>query len=1097
MMRNGIILVTLAAILGLTVSPSQAEMLSSRFSTGNNVGFQIQSSGWGGAFHSTSVQFPRGSGNYMGNDNWNFVICTTRDFNGDGLAEDTCLQQDGRNDVSGWCSPLLECEQFLAETFAAGDDNLEGPTMTKYRQVWSTKDADNLLDWPIEAREGFSSSGAPIVHGAETMFVHTGDALLTWLNNISTCSYIGISAYFLDFAEGNNIVFLHYLVGNSSMYAKYHSNRGIKASNPDPRIMNNQDGWTWKGVMVWESRQMNFGGDGDIAWGYHPEKEIWMTYSEKPTLSTYTPQYPFLVGGKMLKPPMYNGESARMTNLIHSGSDFGFKAGPDMYYSAVSPEGKKYRMGRGLVDECAPYFLGTVSPWTGREGTGTPGVLQPSDANYSKWLWGASNWRDVAFYSELHDVAARDTFSFDYAYMFCYPATLPLQLPTKTVDNVVSGYIQEAFKPMEHYAEVAQSVHDGGYILPTAPLVPEMTIIPGDRQVTLTWSDIDVQSPDPYYAFLQANNLDPDNHYVEYDFEGFRLYRSYVGPNDTHSELLMDCNRSSNNLKFFYVDKLADDRLYGRMKNGMKVWYALVPYDRNFDPATGALFSLPDAASGKVWNRTGVPGLYNVIPRSDASNFKAASIASVTYIPVDGLERQDAFIYTLAGDGTGRIVEDPLLLAPAISAMSFIPVNNERITQDKTLYIKCVSYDKYWNCSGRNTTGGIRGLVLADGSYETPEYDLYGGKTSDQTITFQGPVDAAGLNYAIDVTFTSLFTQVSNKTTSYMEAGADTARFKITIPNTADCAGVTSRPNQPPSMVSLTRNGRFSVTWKDAGGGNLTLEVKDLTRNRVVPHVDYPDQDGWGFQTKEGFGSNIGANNRRGKYFDEAFVSLLPFSERTVKMPETLPADNTEHFGLYLNGILWRFDREGTKSDGVDGITMPQPGSVWIATNVFGSWNSDKTVFTQVPELPAVGDKWEIKIDRSTLNPEDADLSKIKVVPNPYIASSLLDLSATQRRIDFVNLPDRCTIRIFSMGGNLVNVLNHIGANRSGWGNYTDWDHLTVNEPKVMTGYDNHSGNEAWDLRNRFGQTVASGLYFFHVTDSRGKTFTGKFYIVL
>jgi hypothetical protein len=83
------------------------------------------------------------------------------------------------------------------------------------------------------------------------------------------------------------------------------------------------------------------------------------------------------------------------------------------------------------------------------------------------------------------------------------------------------------------------------------------------------------------------------------------------------------------------------------------------------------------------------------------------------------------------------------------------------------------------------------------------------------------------------------------------------------------------------------------------------------------------------------------------------------------------------------------------------------------------------------------------------------------------------------------------------LAGHLVNVLNHIGANRFGWGNYSDWDRLdTNNNPRVMTGYDNHSGTEPWNLRNRFGQTVASGLYFFHVTDSRGETFTGRFYII-
>ena len=118
-------------------------------------------------------------------------------------------------------------------------------------------------------------------------------------------------------------------------------------------------------------------------------------------------------------------------------------------------------------------------------------------------------------------------------------------------------------------------------------------------------------------------------------------------------------------------------------------------------------------------------------------------------------------------------------------------------------------------------------------------------------------------------------------------------------------------------------------------------------------------------------------------------------------------------------------------------------------------------------------------------------------MPNPYIASSILDQSGGGRRIDFVNLPDKCTIRIYSLGGNLVNVLNHIGASRTGWGNFVDVDAIQPdNSPFTFTGYDNHGGTEPWNMQNRFGQTVASGLYFFHVTDARGETHTGKFYIV-
>jgi hypothetical protein len=208
---------------------------------------------------------------------------------------------------------------------------------------------------------------------------------------------------------------------------------------------------------------------------------------------------------------------------------------------------------------------------------------------------------------------------------------------------------------------------------------------------------------------------------------------------------------------------------------------------------------------------------------------------------------------------------------------------------------------------------------------------------------------------------------------------------------------------------------------------------------------------------------------------------------------QTLPADNTEPYAIWFNGFLWVIRGDALDKQ-VSG--MPSPGTVFTADVAYGAWNGPMTEFTQWPDPPFPGDTWSLKVNPSTMDPDEADLSKIKVVPNPYMASSFLDFSPNERRIEFINLPAHCTIRIYSLGGNLVNVLNHIGINRQGWGDYTDWDRLNQGVPQEYTGFDNHGGTEPWNLRNRYGQTVASGLYFYHVTDERGETFTGKFYVV-
>jgi len=86
-----------------------------------------------------------------------------------------------------------------------------------------------------------------------------------------------------------------------------------------------------------------------------------------------------------------------------------------------------------------------------------------------------------------------------------------------------------------------------------------------------------------------------------------------------------------------------------------------------------------------------------------------------------------------------------------------------------------------------------------------------------------------------------------------------------------------------------------------------------------------------------------------------------------------------------------------------------------------------------------------------------SNLENIYVVPNPYIASSIFDQSASGvlggRKVVFRNLPSNSTIRIFTITGELVRLLEH----------------------------QNSGGDESWDLLNEDGLEVASGTYIFHV----------------
>ncbi len=85
----------------------------------------------------------------------------------------------------------------------------------------------------------------------------------------------------------------------------------------------------------------------------------------------------------------------------------------------------------------------------------------------------------------------------------------------------------------------------------------------------------------------------------------------------------------------------------------------------------------------------------------------------------------------------------------------------------------------------------------------------------------------------------------------------------------------------------------------------------------------------------------------------------------------------------------------------------------------------------------------------------DSDLRRVHTVPDPYYVTNAFEQSSAFKVIKFVNLPEQAIIRIYSVSGVLVTVLEH---NSTTYG-----------------------GEQSWDVRNRNNQVVASGVYFYHI----------------
>lgn len=97
-------------------------------------------------------------------------------------------------------------------------------------------------------------------------------------------------------------------------------------------------------------------------------------------------------------------------------------------------------------------------------------------------------------------------------------------------------------------------------------------------------------------------------------------------------------------------------------------------------------------------------------------------------------------------------------------------------------------------------------------------------------------------------------------------------------------------------------------------------------------------------------------------------------------------------------------------------------------------------------------------------------LDMIKVVPNPYYGSSTYENNRTDNRVRITNLPNKCTVRIYSMNGTLIRTIKRDVSGQEDL--YTTTSDNT--KPKRIP-------YEEWDLKNQNNISVASGLYIFHI----------------
>ena len=192
---------------------------------------------------------------------------------------------------------------------------------------------------------------------------------------------------------------------------------------------------------------------------------------------------------------------------------------------------------------------------------------------------------------------------------------------------------------------------------------------------------------------------------------------------------------------------------------------------------------------------------------------------------------------------------------------------------------------------------------------------------------------------------------------------------------------------------------------------------------------------------------------------------------------------------------------------GLEPITLPEPITIdgfeyhyqFVNEGVLNGWPTGNafavTAFDQGDPQNNL-ESLESDIDENLTftypgTPPTDKAGQVYVYPNPYKVQAAWDGSGERDRlIWFANLPQRSTIKIFTLAGDLVKTMDHDAATYDG-----------SNVERLSTGFGISrralpGGEHAWDLISENDQAIATGLYLFTVEDNHGNTQVGKFLVI-
>ncbi len=661
--------------------------------------------------------------------------------------------------------------------------------------------------------------------------------------------------------------------------------------------------------------------------------------------------------------------------------------------------------------------------------------------------------------------------------------------PGQEFTIVTAVAIGEGLAGLQASADWAQKLYDDDYVAPAPPPSPEVTAYPADGQVTLVW-----ESAGQWLGKGIEEYVDPTD--PEKIFEGYRVYRrdtSYDPDTGSPVEdwtMLIEFDRPSatgNFLTVAHVGKQSDATIASGgdepffadfFKNAVyaikfsssttfeiinTTLWEVMAHNPQF-PANGEGYAIvKDPNTGEPYPdgtyRSGAliyfGGLYVTITDGASGPPVAGDIFRVVSTPSqalgedagiknfytdEGLTNGIQYTYAVTSFDTGNPktglismessqIETMLHVVPRAQPAGYreatADVEGQGIgvvtVEPMVLAPNKVTGDQYaivWQ--GATQIGP--GAYMTGPGYQSPTYEII-NTTTNQTVVEQQPFE--------------WYDPIHGEAVEVLSPMFDGVILKITGVDVT----YGSPAENPINSVELTAGtvSGWSVDIQSPGVGENTW-----------PNIF------WATYYRPHTYSIAFVDDNHVKVMDESTGEEIPFNDQRA-----------EGYAIFGAGWVDTYNREATPGffriyirGGY--VFIKDPNNEISAGDVF-------TVDMGGISAPRNGDEFLLTTQGASLAPEDikADLDRIRVVPNPYFITNRAVTAEGTDKVFFTRLPPRCTIRIYTLVGELVREIEH-----------ESFSPFNADE-RLAQG--DKGGTETFNLLNLYNQALASGVYIYHV----------------